>query len=155
MNQAEALKEDIISRLCAIRIPALRAEALSHTLGVCQSMALLAAARDLDPVLCMSMGLLHDCALYLQNCGHPGHARKSALLAETILQEHGFASADIERICTAVSHHSDKGQRHDPYSEALKDADVLERWLTARDAPLSDARRMRMIAMCKELQLQP
>ena len=39
--------------------------------------------------------------------------------------------------------------------EALKDADVLERWLTARDAPLSDARRMRMIAMCKELQLQP
>ena len=35
MNQAEALKEDIISRLCAIRIPALRAEALSHTLGVC------------------------------------------------------------------------------------------------------------------------
>ena len=95
MNQAEALKEDIISRLCAIRIPALRAEALSHTLGVCQSMALLAAARDLDPVLCMSMGLLHDCALYLQNCGHPGHARKSALLAETILQEHGFALADI------------------------------------------------------------
>ena len=146
-RQAEALKEDIISRLCAIRIPALRAEALSHTLGVCQSMALLAAARDLDPVLCMSMGLLHDCALYLQNCGHPGHARKSALLAETILQEHGFASADIERICTAIS--------HDPYSEALKDADVLERWLTARDAPLSDARRMRMIAMCKELQLQP
>ena len=138
MNQAEALKEDIISRLCAIRIPALRAEALSHTLGVCQSMA-----------------LLHDCALYLQNCGHPGHARKSALLAETILQEHGFASADIERICTAISHHSDKSQRHDPYSEALKDADVLERWLTARDAPLSDARRMRMIAMCKELQLQP
>ena len=101
------------------------------------------------------MGLLHDCALYLQNCGHPGHARKSALLAETILQEHGFASADIERICTAISHHSDKSQRHDPYSEALKDADVLERWLTARDAPLSDARRMRMIAMCKELQLQP
>lgn len=155
MNQAETLKEDIISRLCAIRTPALRAEALSHTLGVCQSMALLAAARDLDPVLCMSMGLLHDCALYLQNCGHPGHACKSALLAETILQEHGFASADIERICTAISHHSDKSQRHDPYSEALKDADVLERWLTARDAPLSDARRMRMIAMCKELQLQP
>lgn len=155
MNQAETLKEDIISRLCAIRTPALRAEALSHTLGVCQSMALLAAARDLDPVLCMSMGLLHDCALYLQNCGHPGHACKSALLAETILQEHGFALADIERICTAVSHHSDKSQRHDPYSEALKDADVLERWLTARDAPLSDARRMRMIAMCKELQLQP
>lgn len=155
MNQAETLKEDIISRLCAIRTPALRAEALSHTLGVCQSMALLAAARDLDPVLCMSMGLLHDCALYLQNCGHPCHARKSALLAETILQEHGFASADIERICTAISHHSDKSQRHDPYSEALKDADVLARWLTARDAPLSDARRMRIIAMCKELQLQP
>lgn len=61
----------------------------------------------------------------------PGHARKSALLAETILQEHGFALADIERICTAISHHSDKSQRHDPYSEALKDADVLERWLTA------------------------
>ena len=41
MNQAEALKEDIICRLCAIRIPTLRAEALSHTLGVCQSMACL------------------------------------------------------------------------------------------------------------------
>ena len=155
MSQLDTLREEIITKMSAIAMPALRDEALTHTLGVCECMALLARIRDLDPLLCMSMGLLHDCALYLHNCPHQGHAQKSAALAKSLLQAHGYAPAEIEQICTAIAYHSDKGQRHDAYSEALKDADILERWLREKDAPLSDARRIRLIALCRQLQLHP
>ena len=58
------------------------------------------------------------------------HAHKGSEMAKEILEQSGlFSEQERDRICTAIYNQSDKDTVHDPLSELLKDADVLQHYL--------------------------
>ena len=96
-----------------------------HLYGVSVFAALLARKRELDEDLAAASGMLHDIWVYTSG-DSPDHAVPCAHLARRILAEvGGFNKDEIEMICTAISHHSNKTDVHTPFDELLKDADVL------------------------------
>jgi uncharacterized protein len=101
-----------------------------HLYGVSQACVLLALKRGLDPETCAAMGMLHDIWNYgaAFTAPNPDHANLGIPEAEHILQETGFSPAEIEVICTAIRHHSDKTGIHGELDELLKDADVLQHY---------------------------
>jgi HD superfamily phosphodiesterase len=100
-----------------------------HLYGVAQAAALLALQRELDPELATVAGMLHDIDTYRTAAG-PDHAARSADQARQILREaDAFAAEEIEAICAAIRHHSDKRVLHGPLDELLKDADVWQYYL--------------------------
>lgn len=58
------------------------------------------------------------------------HAHQGAVMAKEILEELGiFTGLEIDMICDAIYHHSDKAKMHTPFVEVLMDADVLQHYL--------------------------
>lgn len=105
-----------------------------HLYGVSETCTLLAIKRGLDPELCAAMGMLHDIWSYgsdfsVEAGPDPEHGRLGIPKARHILKKSGFSSEEIEVICTAISHHSDKINIHNEFDELLKDADVLQHYL--------------------------
>lgn len=117
-----------------------------HLYGVSCVCALLALKRGLDPELCTTAGMLHDVWAY--KADPTDHARLGAIEAGKILRETGdFTDSEITTICTAIANHSNKGEIHDPMSELLKDADVLQHHLynTSFEVKSSEAGRLNLI----------
>jgi HD superfamily phosphodiesterase len=108
---------------------------ITHSDGVAVLCVLIGQKRGLNCDICRCAGLLHD--LWLYNHGfpmtkefHSQHGYKGSELARELLQKNGgYTSDEIEKICTAVYHHNDKDDIHDEYSEALKDADIMQHYL--------------------------
>jgi len=103
-----------------------RRDGYVHLYGVAQNCSLLAIKRGLDVELCTIAGMMHD--VYTYKVGYvKEHAVLGAGLAENILRGMElFTDEEIAIVKTAICHHSDKKTVHDPYSEVLKDADVLQ-----------------------------
>ncbi len=75
-------------------------------------------------------GLLHDIGRWFEYQTGTDHAKKSAELAETILLEAGFSSAECKLIQKAIAQHrlkSDCREHRSPLSTALASADSLAR----------------------------
>ena len=86
---------------------------------------LLAHKRSLNEEYASIIGLLHDLSIAI-DCNDFGHASRSSMLAKKMLSEHGgFTEEEINLITTAITNHSTKEVVQDPYSECIKDADVL------------------------------
>lgn len=96
-----------------------------HLYGVSVTAVLLARLRGLNEEIAGVMGMLHDLATF--ETGDPeNHGPRSAARAKQILRSMDeFLDDEIERIQSAISHHSDKASILGPYEELLKDADVL------------------------------
>lgn len=153
MQRYQQLKSQILSSYCSIKQSTLREEAITHTLSVIDMSLLLAHHRQLNDEWSACAALLHDLSIYLYNTGHLGHAQKSAQYAQPFLTESGFQQEEIDVILQAIANHSRKDQRDDPYSEVLKDADLLARSLQEGTIPQQEVRRIRLIRLYKELQL--
>ncbi len=153
MQRYQQLKSQILSSYCSINQPALREEAITHTLSVIDMSLLLAHHRQLNDEWCACAALLHDLSIFLYNAGHPGHAQKSAQYAQAFLTDGGFQQEEIDVILQAIANHSRKDHRDDPYSEVLKDADLLARSLQEGMLPQQESRRIRLIHLYKELEL--
>lgn len=110
--------------------------AAAHLYGVSQLAALLAQQRGLDPELAAASGLLHD--LYTCRTRIPRfHDQNGAEFMRPVLRDSGFFSAQEQRlILEAIFYHSNKQSLHTPYAEVLKDADVLQHFLTSPQAPV-------------------
>jgi HD superfamily phosphodiesterase len=126
-----------------------------HLYGVSQACALLALRRGQDAELAATAGMLHDIATYRTN-DPINHAARSAAEARQVLQEIGrFSTEEIEAVCRAISRHSDKAALDDPFSELLKDADVLQHSLYnpgAGAAPIhSQAHEQRLQRVLREI----
>jgi HD superfamily phosphodiesterase len=86
---------------------------------------LLARKRKLNEEYAAIIGLLHDLSIAI-DCNDFNHAARSASIAKKMLEEHGgFKNDEITLITTAIANHSTKDVVQDPYSELIKDADVL------------------------------
>lgn len=122
-----------------------------HLYGVAQAAAMLAEIRGEDPELAAMAGMLHD--FYSYTTGDiPDHAHKGAPFAWQVLTGLNLVSEnEREMICRAIYDHSDKGERHLPFSEVLTDADVLQHVLYNPSFPVKAHEKARFEALCGEL----
>ncbi len=126
MNRLELVRNEIDTILLNRENINERPEGYIHLYGVAQNCSLLAIKRKLDIEISTIIGLLHDIYTYKFEYVKD-HALLGATEAENLLRDlELFSEEEIEIIRTAISHHSDKKMIHDPYSELLKDADVLQ-----------------------------
>ena len=126
MSRVEVLRSIVDRILEDVRDPENRRCGFVHLYGVSLVATWLARRRGENEDLAASAGMLHDIGTY--ETGDPtDHAARSANRARAILQATSlYAEHEIRTICTAIGHHSDKKSTHDPFSELLKDADVLQ-----------------------------
>jgi len=100
-----------------------------HLYGVAGYAALLALRRGQNVELATVAGLLHDIATYATG-EMRNHAGRSAAMARTCMKGSGqFTQEEMDAVCSAIAHHSDKDKQQAPLDEALKDADVLSHCL--------------------------
>jgi uncharacterized protein len=121
----------------------------AHLYGVSAVCVLLAQRRGLDLQLAAAAGMLHD--IWSYQTGDPtDHARHSASAARGLLGEQGeWTAAEIDAICDAIAHHSQKSEQHGPLAELLKDADALQHYLY--NPALSAKRSDRQVLTLREL----
>lgn len=130
MNRIEVVQRYVNEMLLNVPDADWRKWGYTHLYGVAQSCAMIALKRGVDAELAVVAGLLHDVATYARMDG-TGHARHGAAMARAILADMGvFSPAEMDGVCVAIGNHSDKAGVHAPLDEALKDADVLQHWLS-------------------------
>lgn len=124
----EAVAQFVFDEYSKINYAPLRRQALRHTDLVDGYITILAQRRNLDVELLKISALLHDIARFSLNTSLQ-HAQKGATLAYDILMKIDlFEISEIEQVCQAIRHHSDKNRIDVPFDEALKDADLLAQW---------------------------
>lgn len=143
MNRLELVKSEIDKLLLTLEDAEERREGYTHLYGVSLNCSLLAGKRGLDVEICTVIGLLHDIHTY--RFGYvKDHAIPGAAEAENMIKGlEVFTGDEIGIIKTAISHHSDKKNVHDPYSEVLKDADVLQNFLYTLSAGIKHKKRLK------------
>ena len=135
-EQIEARVCDILSEISS---PTERMQASAHLFGTARMAVLIAKKRGLDEDLAYLAGLLHD--LWRCKTGISAeHGPNGAALAGSLLDSTGlFEKSEREAICGAIYFHSEKGRRHLPFDELLKDADILDRILAKPDEKMAGA----------------
>ncbi len=103
-----------------------------HLYAVGMAAALIALKRGHDRAwaeLAEIAGMLHDYTSYQGKDG-PNHAQEcEPVVRALLLDARQFQPEEIELICHAVCHHSEKGSVGTAFDEIVKDADVLHHWL--------------------------
>ena len=94
MDRLELIREQTDAVIQKLVKEEERKFAYIHTYGVAQAAAMLATLRKLDVELCCIAAMLHDIALYAQNCPHLGHAQRSAEYADVL--QHYLYNPKIE-----------------------------------------------------------
>ncbi len=129
MNRIETVREYIDAVLLNIPSAAKRRSGYLHLYGVSQACALIAMKRNENIELATIAGMLHD-IYYYSTLDANDHAQKGAIMAREILTSlQCFTGDEINMICTAIYHHSNKGDRFSPFDEVLIDADVMQHCL--------------------------
>jgi len=109
-----------------------------HLYGVARFCALLALRRNLNPEIATTSGMLHD-IYQVTNSTIENHAVMGAEKATEMLKALNlYSDEEINVITTAISRHSDKSVKHEPFDELLKDADVLDHCLYNPNFLVSD-----------------
>lgn len=150
MDRIEAVKA-IADEIVNSAPPQVQPSAYTHLYGVAQACALLALKRGQDVELATIAGLLHD--LHTYRTGDPtAHAHHGAALARKLLEPTAlFTQEEIEKISGAIYAHSSKAARHDPFTEVLIDADVLQHCLFTPTQPPAPHEAERFQSLLKEL----
>lgn len=154
MDRLELIRTKVDAEIAKIQKEETRKFAYIHTYGVAQAAALLATIKNADVELACIAAMLHDIALYAENCPHAQHALRSSLYAEKLLKETGaFNEEEIQIIRNVIAVHSDKMNRHDgTISEIIKDADVLQHYLYNVNIKLSEKDNYRLFYLLEALE---
>ena len=128
-NRIEKVRQCVDALLTQMEDEKEKRRACEHLYGVAQTCALLAMKRKEDVELAIVAGMLHDIYTYARQ-DRGDHARKGSAMAKEILAKlGGFSQNEIEKVCAAIGHHSEKTITHSVFDEVLKDADVLQHFL--------------------------
>ena len=131
----------------------LKVAALTHTASVDLSITFIAMARGTNLERAKVAALFHDYAQFIDNCPHSQHAKLSSLHAYKYLKESGlFKTTEIDDITYAIRQHSKKESFDSPLCEALKDADVLARFLENPEKEITGMKRQRLLNACADIQ---
>lgn len=126
INRIEKVREAVDNILLNMTDNNERRCAYVHLYGVAQAAALIAEKRNEDTELSVIAAMLHDIYSY-KNMYTTDHAHKGAAMAKEILTELKiFSCEEIDKIYSAIYHHSDKHTINESFDEILKDADVMQ-----------------------------
>ncbi len=132
MTKREAVQGYVEAILIHIDSEEERFYSFKHAYGVAQCASLLAVKRGSDSEIAYVCGLLHD--IYSFKTGYTVfHSINGAEMIRVAFKNElkdVFTEEEQVIIKSAVFHHSDKEHVHDEYDEVLKDADLLQHWLT-------------------------
>ena len=137
LERYEKVKEYVYGQYAKIYNEDLKIAALTHTASVDLSITFIAMARGTNLERAKVAALFHDYAQFVDNCPHSQHAKLSSL--------HAY-------ITYAIRQHSKKESFDSPLCEALKDADVLARFLENPEKPLAGMKRQRLLNACADIQ---
>ncbi len=149
LSRREQIEDRVCDILAGIDSPKERQQASAHLFGTARMAVLIARKRGLDEDLAYLAGLLHDLRRF-QTGISAEHGPEGARLAGSLLDSTGcFTRSEREAVCGAIWFHSEKGSRHLPFDELLKDADILDRMLAEPDEKMTgaDARRAERLAL--------
>lgn len=149
----EAVKDYVYGRFAKIYYEPMRIAAFTHTNSVDDCITLLAISRNVNIESAKICALFHDFAQYAENCSHEEHARLSSIMASKYMEQSGlFSQPQIDEISFAIACHSQKNKYHSPLAEALKDADILARYLENPTKPPTDPmKKQRLLDACADL----
>lgn len=151
MDRISVIEKIVSDMLLTIEDDNVKAKGFSHIFGVAKLSVLLAIKRNENQELACIAGLLHDFYAY-KALDRNNHAIKGALLATDILSKTNlFTKEEINAIYTSISHHSDKDTVHNQLCEILKDADVLEHYLTNPLKDIKEREKARLNKVMQEL----
>ena len=143
VDQVLLQMDDPVERRCAY----------IHLYGVAQACAMIAQKRKANVELAIIAGMLHDIFSY-KTMDHRNHAEKGAAMAKEILNElESFHDSEVQIICDAIWHHSNKTGIHTSFAEILKDADVLQHYLYDPFFDVADPAKGRLGNLQKEFGL--
>ena len=153
LERYEKVKEYVYGQYAKIYNEDLKIAALTHTANVDLSITFIAMARGTNLERAKVAALFHDYAQFIDNCPHSQHAKSSSLHAYKYLKECGlFKTTEIDDITYAIRQHSKKESFDSPLCEALKDEDVLARFLENPEKPLVGMKRQRLLNACADIQ---
>ncbi len=154
MNRLELVRNEVDEILLCQPNLNMRKDGYIHLYGVAQNCTLLAIKRGLDIELCTIIGMLHDIFTYKYEYVI-NHAILGMDEAEKVLRKLDvFSDDEITIIITAIGNHSDKSNKHDKYSELIKDADILQNSLYDTSNEINHPKRMRKILAKFEIKLK-
>ena len=154
MDRIREIEERVDAMLEGITAEKWKREGYVHLHGVAQFCALLAMHRGENAELAAIAGLLHDIKSY-RTLDYEDHAHLGAKMAYEVLQETElFSGEEMERICTAIFHHSEKELQHDGLTEVLIDADVMQHSLSRPLHPPKPHEAQRYAHILQELNMQ-
>lgn len=116
-------------------------KAYFHSIQVASLCQVYAKQRGLDIELASVIGLFHDYAQFMNQSSFD-HASRSAQLLEKYLID--FSSEEVKIITHAIAKHSDKKRIDDPYSELIKDMDILAKYYDDSSYVFKDCERKRL-----------
>ncbi len=106
------------------------AQDLFHILGSIKGATLLANKRGLDPEIVTVAMILHDLGR-IPTGVFDGHDIAGVPLVRGLLERSGaFTPKEIDRIVQLTRTHRQKDEVGDPYEECIRDADVLDIYLS-------------------------
>ena len=139
ISRREQIETKVCDILSELPSPTERMQASAHLFGTARMAVLIAKRRGLDEDLAYLTGLLHDLWRFMTGISFE-HGPNGAGLAGSLLDSTGqFTKSEREAICGAIYFHSEKGRRHLPFDELLKDADILDRMLGEPDEKMAGA----------------
>ena len=121
-----------------------------HLYGVSQACAMIAVKRNDNVELATIAGMLHDIYSYA-TMDRIDHAHNSAAMARNILIKTDiFCENEIDTVCSAIYHHSEKHITHSAFDEIIKDADVLQHCLYNPLFDVAEHEKVRFEGLKKE-----
>lgn len=154
MNRIEIVREYVDDVLLHMTDVVERRCGYLHLYGVAQACAMIAMRRGMDAELPVVAGMLHDIATY-STLDAVNHAARGAVMAREILEKLGiFQAEEVNAVCLAIHHHSDKENVHASLDEVLKDADVLQHCLYNPQITAQHKESVRYAALKAEFNLE-
>lgn len=152
MDRYEKVKDYVYSQYGKISYEPMRTAAYTHTAMVDASITLIAMARNIRLERAKIAAIFHDYAQFVDNCPHSRHAELSSIYCHNYLEQTGdFKMIEIDDICFAISQHSKKDEYDNALCEALKDADVLARFLEHPDKEITGVKKERLLKASSDI----
>lgn len=127
MNRYEQLKEVFYQTIEDKCFGIYKQKAYFHSIQVCTLCQIYAVERHLDIELASIIGLFHDYSQFINHTSF-NHAAMSSEMVQKLLDDYSFTDEEKKIIVSAIRYHSDKQRIDDPYSELIKDADVMAKY---------------------------
>ncbi len=152
MSRIKDLQKQVIKVLNDSEDPA---KAMAHLHGVSLAAVMIAKRRGENSEMAAMAGLLHDLWAY-KSGSYDDHAHLGADYSRKVLGKLSICTTEeVEMIASAIYHHDDKGETHDPFDEVLKDADVIDHVLSDPTKEIKEKEQARYEKLCKEFGLTP